>query len=176
MAIKINEIPPEGLTIEVEESLDLFDQGRATAPITATVAIKPESSGILHISGRAEGSAVLECSRCLKPFTFVISDAMMDFYLAPERILGSPGEHELGKSDLDMEFFRGEEIEPLDLVREQVLLALPMVPLHAADCKGLCPACGADRNEKNCGCSSDALPERDNPFAALKTIIKPEKE
>jgi uncharacterized protein len=51
-----------------------------------------------------------------------------------------------------------------------------MVPVHSEDCKGLCPVCGADRNEKACSCAVATMPEKENPFAALKKIIKPEKE
>jgi uncharacterized protein len=51
-----------------------------------------------------------------------------------------------------------------------------MVPVHSEGCKGLCPVCGADRNEKDCGHAAEELPEKESPFAALRKIIKPEKE
>ena len=39
-----------------------------------------------------------------------------------------------------------------DLVREAVILALPLKPLCSGDCKGLCPVCGADLNRSQCDC------------------------
>jgi uncharacterized protein len=51
-----------------------------------------------------------------------------------------------------------------------------MVPVHREDCKGLCPLCGADRNERSCSCEQASVPEKENPFAVLRKIIKPEKE
>jgi uncharacterized protein len=100
----------------------------------------------------------------------------MDFDLLREGSVQTGAEHELGRAELDTEFFQGDEIEPRDLVREQLLLAIPMVPVHSEDCKGLCPVCGADRNERPCGCRTETMPEKESPFAVLKKIIKPEKE
>jgi len=176
MAIKINDIPPEGMTIEVLDKADLFQEGAKTAEFRANITIKPEENGIFHISGALNATTVLECSRCLKEFSFAIKDAAMDFDLAPEQLLEAPGEHELGRGELDMEFYKGDEIEPAEVIREQVLLALPMVPVHAADCKGLCPICGADLNERACTCTQEAMGSPESPFAVLKKIIKPEKE
>jgi uncharacterized protein len=176
MAIKISDIPPEGMTIEIEDLLDLFDEGEASTPFTARVTIKPEPRGIFHITGTVSAAAELECSRCLKRFPFPVTDVAMEFDLLPEGSLQAGAEHELGRAELDTEFYRGDEIEPRDLVREQLLLAVPMVPVHREDCKGLCPVCGADRNDRECNCKQDAMPEKDNPFAVLKKIIKPEKE
>ena len=174
--MKINDIPPEGLTITVEDVLDLFEEGRSSTPFKAKVTIKPEGPGIFHVTGTIDASPVLECSRCLKPFTLAVTGAAMDFELVPEGSLQAGAEHELGKGELDTEFYRGGEIEPKEFIREQLLLTFPMVPVHSPDCKGLCPVCGMDRNDRECGCRQETLPEKDNPFTALKKIIKPEKE
>jgi uncharacterized protein len=176
MAIKIKDIPPEGLTIDIADSLSLFDEGNAATPFRATVTIRPEGQGIFHVSGTVEAAAELECSRCLKRFPFPVRDAVMDFDLLPESSLQKAAERELGRSELETEFYRNDEIEPADFIREQILLAVPMVPVHREDCKGLCPLCGADRNERSCSCEQQSAPEKEHPFAALRKIIKPEKE
>jgi len=100
----------------------------------------------------------------------------MDFELVPEGSLGQAAEHELGRAELDTEFYRGDEIEPKEFIREQLLLGIPMVPVHSVDCKGLCPVCGVDRSETTCGCRIESSEDGTNPFAVLKKIIKPEKE
>jgi uncharacterized protein len=176
MTIKIKDIPPEGLTFDVADALDLFDEGKASTPFRASVTLRPEGQGIYHVSGTVEATAELQCSRCLKRFPFPVRDATMDFDLLPEGSLQKAAEHELGRSELDAEFYRDDEIEPADFIREQVLLAIPMVPVHREDCKGLCPLCGADRNERSCSCEQASVPEKENPFAVLRKIIKPEKE
>ncbi len=176
MAIKINDIPPEGLTLELKDRLDLFEEGAATTPFQATVTVKAEGAGIFHVNGTVEATTELECCRCLKRFTFPVRETAMDFDLVPEGSRKMSAEHELGRGELDTEFYRGGEIEPKEFIREQLLLAVPMVPVHSPECKGLCPVCGADRNEQQCSCRPDAIEGEASPFAALKTIIKPEKE
>lgn len=176
MAIKFNDIPPEGLTVTLADKLDLFDEGTADTPFTAQVTIKAEGAGIFHVNGTVEATASLECSRCLKRFPFPIKEAAMDFDLVPEGARKLSAEHELGRSELDTEFYRGGEIEPREFIREQLLLAIPMVPVHSPDCKGLCPVCGGDRNERGCDCRTELPEGAASPFAALKTMIKPEKE
>jgi DUF177 domain-containing protein len=54
------------------------------------------------------------------------------------------------------------------LVREQVLLALTDRPLCREDCRGLCPQCGANLNEKVCGCAVEKLDPRLSVLRALK--------
>src|SRR5512136_1019625 len=119
MAIKISDIPPQGITIDVADELDLVEHGQAPTHVSATVTIKPEPKGIFHIAGKVDARTELECSRCLRRFPFAIKDARLDFDLLPEGSLAASAEHELGRSELDMEFYRGDEIEPRDFIREQ---------------------------------------------------------
>src|SRR5512145_1451783 len=123
--MKINDIAPEGLTVEIEETLDLFDEGGPGAPVRARMAIKPQGQGIFHVSGTISATAQLECSRCLKRFPFPITGAVMEFELMPQGSLKTGAEHELGRGELDTEFYEGDAIEPLSLIREQALLAIP---------------------------------------------------
>ncbi len=170
MAIKINDIPPEGLTLEIAQQLDLFDTGSADTAFTAVIGIKPSGNGNFHIDGRVKSELQLECSRCLKRFTYGI-DVSLDIDLAPVSSMGTGPEHELMGGELDIDFYRGDEIEPLDFVKEQLLMSIPMVPIHAPDCKGLCPVCGTDLNTAACDCRRDK-PEGFGAFAGLKNLLK----
>lgn len=169
MTIKINDIPPEGLTLNIEETLDLNMGGDLTA-FSATLNISPMPGEAFHISGRVKSSPVLECSRCLMEFAYDV-DTEFYFELAPASGLKGEQEHELERSELDMEFYIGDEIDVQEIVRGQILLALPMVPIHSEDCKGLCPVCGTDLNTADCGCKRD-MSGKLSPFAALKDIFK----
>jgi uncharacterized protein len=170
MAIKINDIPPEGLILELAQKLDLFDRGAQTTAFTAVLSIKPAGSGILQITGKVQAAPMLECSRCLENFAFDI-DAGVDIELAPARALSAEAEHELAGGELDTEFYEGDEIEPLEIVKEQLLISIPMVPLHSPDCKGLCSVCGADLNKTECGHERNA-PGDFGAFSALKDLLK----
>lgn len=175
MAIKINDIPPEGLTLEYSQSIDLFDEGKASTLFSATLTIKPAGGGTLRVTGSVQADTSLECSRCLKRFPFRIQESRLDVELMPGTARAGAGEHELDRAELDVEFYQGEDIEPLDLIKEQLLLGVPMVPVHSEECKGLCTVCGADLNEKECGC-----PRANNgnagPFSVLKDLLNRKKE
>jgi len=103
MAIKINEIPPDGLTVELSQKLDLFDKGVPETECTAALRILPSGKGIIHISGRVRSSVKLECSRCLEIYDFDI-DTDLDIDVAPAGSLDSAPEHELVTGELDLEF------------------------------------------------------------------------
>jgi len=170
MAFKINDIPPEGLTLDLAQKLDLFDKGSDFTKFTAVLRIKPEGKGILHISGRIQAIAILECSRCLISFPYNI-DSELSVDLAPVSSLAAGPEHELVSGELDMEFYQGDEIEPLEFIKEQMLIAIPLVPLHDIDCKGLCSICGTDLNKAQCGHQRNE-PGDFGSFAALKDLLK----
>jgi uncharacterized protein len=169
MVIRISDIPPEGLTLELAQNLDLFDQGTATTAFQAVIGIKPASRGVLRVTGKIRSSPVLECSRCLENFTFAI-DTELDIELAPVGSLGGT-EHELAGGELDTEFYEGDVIEPVDLIKEQLLISIPMVPLHSPECKGLCSVCGTDLNKSECGHQRNA-PGDFGAFSALKDLLK----
>jgi len=171
MAMKIKDIPPEGITIEfAHNKLDLFDSGTASTVFTSVLGIKPVGGELLHLEGHVQADTVLECSRCLNIFPYHIETELC-IDLAPANTLGTAHEHELGPSELDMEFYQGDEIDPLAFVKEQLLINIPMVPLHHPDCKGLCPVCGKDLNEGICGCRMDS-PGEFRAFSVLKDILQ----
>ncbi len=66
----------------------------------------------------------------------------------------------------------GEHVDLDDLVREQILLALPTRQLCRDDCKGLCPTCGANLNQTTCDCSAEEIDPR---FAALAQLLAEEE-
>ena len=68
---------------------------------------------------------------------------------------------------MDAEPFDGKTIDLDPIIREQVLLALPVSVLCREDCKGLCTVCGEDLNEKDCGCERKVVDVR---LAKLKDI------
>ena len=61
----------------------------------------------------------------------------------------------------------GEVVDLESLLREQIILMLPLKPLCDENCKGLCPHCGANLNREKCTCKTDAV---DSPFAQLAKL------
>ena len=67
---------------------------------------------------------------------------------------------EVAEDDLGVSFYKDETLDLGELMREQFILALPMKPLCRADCAGLCPVCGMNRNRETCGCQSEWIDPR----------------
>ena len=78
-------------------------------------------------------------------------------------------EIEVEDDDVSLTFYRDEQIDLNELLREQFYLALPMKPLCFDGCKGICPQCGTNRNTAPCDCN----PQWEDPrMAGLKTLLK----
>ena len=57
---------------------------------------------------------------------------------------------ELTEEELSVSVFDGQALDVDEIVKEQILLAVPTRMLCREDCKGICPECGADRNTGEC--------------------------
>ena len=92
----------------------------------------------------ASATAALEatCARCAKPFTERVSFSFSERFVK-----------ETDKTaDDETYLYTGDELDLGKAVMDNLLLELPIVPVCRADCKGLCPVCGADRNTTKCVC------------------------
>ncbi len=107
----------------------------------------------VRVRGRFDVQVELPCSRCLEAVSLPIVARFDQFYEsnAEHRL---HGEIALQEKDTEIAFFSGDFLEVNDIVREQILLALPMKPICREDCKGLCPYCGRNRNLEACNCES----------------------
>ncbi|MHB8669737.1 MAG: YceD family protein, partial [Acidimicrobiales bacterium] len=120
------------------------------AEIGLEVVLEAVTDGILA-TGSVRATFRAECRRCLGP---VGGTARAEF-----RELFEPRPMEGETWPL-----RHEEVDLEPLVRDALLLELPLAPLCRKDCRGLCPTCGADLNEGACACVPD---DRDPRWAAL---------
>ena len=79
------------------------------------------------------------------------------------------GKEELSVTAAEAEvgYYQGEGLLLEDVLREQVLLALPLKAICRDDCRGLCPHCGKNLNLEQCDC---AEPMEDPRWSALKDI------
>ena len=96
-----------------------------------------------RVVGQVRTELELPCSRCLEPFRLPV-DQSFDLRYHPQADASSAAETEVAEEDLETSFYRDEQIDLNELLREQFYLALPMKPLCREDCKGLCPQCAYD--------------------------------
>lgn len=119
----------------------------------------------LFFHGSLRGTIEGNCSRCLKSYAFAI-EKEFGFVLTPEPL---PAKNkELSRDELGLSFYKADEINLLTLIKEQVLLALPMRPLCTESCRGLCLSCGVNLNEASCHCASSPGDPRMAIFRNLK--------
>ena len=134
---------------------------------SVTLALRVRKDGEkCRILGHVRTTLALSCSRCLERFEMP-EDLAVDLLYLPDSANRGDGDNEIAEEDLSIAFYRDYRIDLLQLVREQCQLALPMKPLCRAACRGLCPVCGANRNERACNCETAW---RDPRFAALEAL------
>jgi uncharacterized protein len=126
------------------------------APVTAEVTLESVLGGV-SVTGTVTAPWTAACRRCLAPAEGTIVVPVREVYTGD-----GDGEdtYPLDGDDLDLE----------PLVHDAVLLELPQAPLCREDCAGLCPECGANRNEGECGCR----PEPDPRWATLDVLRAPD--
>jgi uncharacterized protein len=123
--------------------------------------------GQIRIAGDIQTKVELVCARCLEPVVDEVNRSF-DLFYSPIPKNERPEEARLKDDDAEIGFFEGEGIFLADVLREQVLLALPMKVICRSDCRGLCPNCGANLNHEACRCETHATDPRLAPLARLK--------
>jgi uncharacterized protein len=107
-----------------------------------------------------------ECDRCLAPARFPL-DAGFDLFYRPMAEIARDEEIEIDEGEAEIGFYEGGGIELEDILREQVVLALPMQRVCSEICKGICPVCGRNRNDAECDCKTQATDDR---WGALRKL------
>jgi len=163
-------VTPFSRTFRPEEVAQEGDPYRITAPVDVEFDVHKDKEKF-RLEGRVRTELELACSRCLEPFRLPI-DATFDLRYLPASEALAEGEHELHDEDVETGFYRDDQIDLNEMVREQFYLALPMKPLCVDGCKGLCPHCGTNLNTGACDCA----PAWEDPrLAPLKTLVKPKE-
>jgi len=116
---------------------------------------------------RVEAALDLDCGRCLETFQLPVEGGFR-YTLVPSR---DPEEQkeELADEDISFGHYREDTIDLDALVFEQVLLQVPMKPLCAETCRGLCAQCGANLNAESCACRPGAVDRRLEALKNFKT-------
>jgi uncharacterized protein len=132
--------------------------------VTATAELL---DGQIRITGQLETKIELVCARCLETVIEEVNRAFDLFYRPVTKDL-KPKEDRLKDDDTEIGFFDGEGLFLADVLKEQVLLALPLKVICRSDCRGLCPSCGANLNHEECRCETHATDPSMAPLARLK--------
>jgi len=127
------------------------------------------SLGEVRVKGHVTTAIQAECDRCLEPAEFPI-DSDFELYYRPVAE-GYGEEKAIDAGEAEMSFYEGDGIELNDVLREFVLLSMPMQRLCSEACKGICPECGQNRNLNECRCHTEVVDPRWAGLAELKREI-----
>jgi uncharacterized protein len=120
----------------------------------------------IRLTGEVSTTLDSACARCLEPVVQEV-DRKFDLLYRPLGVDAGREEISVTSAEAEISYYQGESLLLEDVVREQVLLALPLRVICREDCKGLCPHCGKNLNLEQCSC---AEPMEDPRWAALKEI------
>jgi uncharacterized protein len=120
----------------------------------------------IRLVGELSGRLETKCARCLETVNIPVASSF-DLLYRPLRTVTAGDEISISEAESEIGYYQGEGVLLEDVLKEQVLLLLPLKPLCNEDCKGLCPQCGKNLNNGNCDCT----PERSDPrWAALADL------
>lgn len=148
------------------------DDFRQSGPL-AWSATAERAGEEIRITGSLNGAVEWSCSRCLEPAQCKVSRAFdLFFRQRDEKIFDEDDDIELTEEDLRTSFFTGTQLEIGDIIREQVMLALPMKVLCRLDCKGLCPVCGTNLNNNSCSCPTEQFSPHMDELLEIKKKLE----
>jgi uncharacterized protein len=165
------DLPPQGADFILEDAAlwdSLVEEFRLDCRLPqspkADLHVLPVEGGFL-VRGRIAGVFVVPCSRCAEDAAAPFDESFEHFVALPSEEEGeTDGQEE--ETHLRMLAGAAPELDLAGLCGEEFVLALPVKALCVPDCKGLCPACGINRNEASCGCAGEADPR----LAALRGL------
>jgi uncharacterized protein len=165
-----------GTTLDVEldndDQLDLREgEADLVGPVSGELRLHRTNQGI-YVDGTVRTQVRLQCTRCLRDFVQPLEFPLREeFYPTVDVTSGAPvsGPHDADAFAIDSH----HQVDLREPIRQALVLALPMKPLHSEDCAGLCPRCGKDLNDGPCDCPPE---DEDNRFAALRALFPTTEE
>jgi uncharacterized protein len=143
---------PFRVTLDPDDLKHRHQEVRGLSPVEAS-GEAAKLGNLYYVKGEMSADVNFVCARCLKPFTQHMAVPFAETFAPADA-------EELADEENDILLLTGDEIELDPLLEEHFLLAVPLFPLCEEDCQGLCPTCGANRNEQMCSCRNERIDPR----------------
>jgi uncharacterized protein len=171
LKIPFSEISEEGLSVHFEDKSFIPEEVYCSGPVSADVVLERKDSRVI-LSGEFKVVVELSCDRCLEKFNNLLENTFtVDFELVGEGENNVEDiDYHCQESELDTIVLDKPEIDVVQVVSQQVLLAMPMKKICSQDCKGLCEKCGANLNNEQEKCTCEK--EVHSPFNILAQLKK----
>ncbi len=156
------------------EAIDLGPEMRQAGPLSANgrATLIEEHHGHkgviqdIRVVGELATRLELACARCLEPVERDIA-RKFDLLYRPQGSDAGREEISVTQAEAEIGYYKGEGLQLEDVLREQILLAMPLKVVCREECRGLCPQCGKNLNFGECTC---AAPAGDSRWDALKEL------
>jgi uncharacterized protein len=125
----------------------------------------------IRLRGHFIGSFETPCARCVEPVKLTL-EADFDLIFRPLGADAGAPDRAISAGETEIGYYQKDSLLLEDVLREQVLLSLPVRTLCKPDCKGLCPRCGENRNSQPCTCDNVQSDARWEALAGLRGRIK----
>ena len=153
---------------EIEFSDDGDRLSQASALHAEGIAeLLPHTLGEIRVRGHLTVRMRCDCNRCLEATEFPIESSFDLFYRPADTVGEEEEEVEIDEGEAEIAFYEGAGIDLKDVLREHVLLAMPMQRVCRPECQGICPVCGQNRNLIHCECETKLVDDR---WSALKEV------
>ena len=177
MEFKVSELEKEPIEFDLElapGAVDFGDQAAQQGPLAASghAEVLHDHRGPrdivadIRLQGRFAGSFEVPCARCVEPVRIPLA-ADYDLIFRPVAADSDSAERSITAQETEIGYYQRDSLVLEDVLREQVLLSLPVRTLCKPDCKGLCPRCGVDRNSQTCTCDEGPSDPRWQALAGL---------
>jgi uncharacterized protein len=182
MEFRIVELEREPIDFDLQfesGTIDYGEEAEQTAPLAAEgrAEVLHEHRGPkdvvadIRLRGHWNGNFQLPCARCVEPVAMPL-EGEFDLIFRPLGADAGPAERSISAVETEIGYYQKDSLLLEDVLREQVLLSLPVRTLCKEDCKGLCPRCGGNRNSQACSCEEGQADPRWDALADLRTRIK----
>lgn len=159
--------------IEFGEGIDQQTPLQAAGHAELLEELHPRRHRVLDIRLVGDYSTRLQirCARCLEPVEAEAA-ASFDLVYRPRGSEGRPEESAITQAETEIGFYSGDGVVLEEVLREQILLALPLRTVCREDCRGLCPRCGKNLNLEPCACPEPAADPRWEALRGLRDKLK----
>jgi uncharacterized protein len=120
----------------------------------------------IRLVGSLSTNLELRCARCLDPVERAIA-TNFDLLYRPLGAIRMPHESSISEVETEISYYEGQGLLLEDVLKEQVLLAVPLKEVCRTECRGICPGCGRNLNLEPCACPE---PVADPRWSALKDL------
>lgn len=122
----------------------------------------------IRLVGKFATQVEVRCARCLEPVGESVAEEF-DLLYRPLGVDATSDEAAISRADTEIGYYQGDGLLLEDVLKEQILLALPVKQVCSVECRGFCPQCGANLNMESCDCVQTVSDPR---WAALEDIRK----